>query len=278
MKRTEVMADMAKRIAFDTPDAKEFVQTFDSLSQRHNPWTVWRDFVTMHACVLSLTFDRTERQRFEKRAKELQKTLKRYTEQELTVFDRLLEITAKSLEQNPKQDFLGRLYMSLDFGSQWHGQFFTPWHVAHLMAKMTMGPDADILTGKEYATTCDNCCGAGCMLLASAAAYEDKEKDRIPQQDLLLVGQDLDRTVALMCYIQLSLLGYAGYVAVGNSLTNPVGGPDLFPQIWEGGELWFTPGLFTPVWNKRRQLEFVKLMASGVLAADTSGGHEGGGK
>ena len=46
---------MAKRIAFDTPDAKEFVQTFDSLSQRHNPWTVWRDFVTMHACVLSLT-------------------------------------------------------------------------------------------------------------------------------------------------------------------------------------------------------------------------------
>lgn len=123
MKRTEVMADMAKRIAFDTPDAKEFVQTFDSLSQRHNPWTVWSDFVTMHACVLSLTFDRTERQRFEKRAKELQETLKRYTEQELTVFDRLLEITAKSLEQNPKQDFLGRLYMSLDFGSQWHGQF-----------------------------------------------------------------------------------------------------------------------------------------------------------
>jgi len=77
---------------------------------------------------------------------------------------------------------------------------------------------------------------------------------------------------------EIVCVAYAGYVAVGNSLTNPVGGPDLFPQIGEGGELWFTPGLFTPVWNKRRQIELVKLMASGVLAADASGGHEGGGK
>ena len=37
-----------------------------------------------------------------------------------------------------------------------------------------------------------------------------------------------------MCYIQLSILGYAGYVAIGNSLTNPLGGTELFPTIGEG--------------------------------------------
>ncbi len=267
---------MAKRLPYDTPDAKEFVKTFSTLSQRHNSWTVWGDFVTMHACLLSISFDRTDKKQFEDRSETLQDTLKRYSEQELTVFDRLFEITVASLEKNPQQDFLGRLYMSLDFGSQWHGQFFTPWHVAYMMAKMSMGPDENPLQGREYASVCDPCCGAGCMLLAAAAAYENKEKDRMPQRDLLLVGQDLDRTVALMCYIQLSLLGYAGYVAVGNSLTNPVGGTDLCPQIGEGGELWFTPGWFTPVWDQRRQLEFIKLMASEVLAVEVPTGQEGG--
>ncbi|MDO4841639.1 MAG: N-6 DNA methylase [Phoenicibacter congonensis] len=267
---------MAKRLAFDTPDAKEFVKTFNTLSQRHNPWTVWSDFIAMYACVLSLTFDRTDRQRFEDREKELQETSKRYTKQELTVFDRLFKITVESLARNPQQDFLGRLYMSLDFGRQWQGQFFTPWQVAYMMAQMTMGPAEDFLQGREYASTCDCCCGAGCMLLAAAAAYENKEKDRIPQRDLLLIGQDLDRTVALMCYIQLSILGYAGYVAVGNTLTSPIGGPVLFPKIGEGGELWFTPGWFTPVWSNRRQLEVIKLMFSDALVAEAPVDQEGG--
>jgi len=271
-----VTADMAKRLPFETPAAKEFVKTFDTLSQRHNPWTVWGDFITMHACLLSIAFDRSDKKRFDDRSEALQATLNRYSEKELTVFDRLFEITTASLEKNPEQDFLGRLYMSLDFGSQWHGQFFTPWNVAYMMAMMTMGPETDPLQGREFASTCDPCCGAGCMLLAAAAAYENKEKDRIPQRDLLLVGQDLDRTVALMCYIQLSLLGYAGYVAVGNSLTNPVGGPDLFPRIGEGGELWFTPGWFSPVWNQRRQLEIIKRMFSEVLAAEAPVVQEGG--
>ena len=46
------------------------------------------------------------------------------------------EQAVKALEENPAQDFLGNLYMSLDFGSGWSGQFFTPWHVAEFMAQI----------------------------------------------------------------------------------------------------------------------------------------------
>lgn len=62
----------------------------------------------------------------------------------------------------------------------------------------------------------------------------------------LVVAQDIDETVALMCYIQLSLLGVAGYVKVGNSLTEPMTGNDNKENYW------FTPMYFSNVWVLRR--------------------------
>ena len=66
------------------------------------------------------------------------------------------------------------------------------------------------------------------------------------QNHLLVVAQDIDETVALMCYIQLSLLGVAGYVKVGNSLTEPMTDND------DKENYWFTPMYFSNVWVLRR--------------------------
>ena len=66
------------------------------------------------------------------------------------------------------------------------------------------------------------------------------------QNHLLVVAQDIDETVALMCYIQLSLLGVAGYVKVGNSLTEPMTDNDNKENYW------FTPMYYSNVWVLRR--------------------------
>lgn len=50
------------------------------------------------------------------------------------------------------------------------------------------------------------------------------------QKDVLFVGQDIDKVVAMMAYIQFSLLGCPGYIIVGNSLTDMPDGHVLFPQ------------------------------------------------
>lgn len=42
-------------------------------------------------------------------------------------------IVVEALERNPDQDFLGRLYMSLELGNHWKGQFFTPYDVCRYM-------------------------------------------------------------------------------------------------------------------------------------------------
>ena len=54
--------------------------------------------------------------------------------------------------------------------------------------------------------------------------------------------------VALMCYIQLSLLGVAAYIKVGNSLTEPMTENDSLENYW------FTMMYFSDIWSMRRLL------------------------
>lgn len=99
-----------------------------------------------------------------------------------------------------------------------------------------------------YISINDPCCGAGATLIAGIhAARKQLEKANLNYQNhLLVVAQDIDETVALMCYIQLSLLGVAGYVKVGNSLTEPMTDNDNKENYW------FTPMYYSNVWVLRR--------------------------
>ena len=102
---------------------------------------------------------------------------------------------------------------------------------------------------KGYVSVSDPCCGAGATLIAGAHAMRKKlakyNSQLNYQNHILLAGQDVDETVALMCYIQLSLLGLAGFIKVGNSLTNPMSPDDSREQYW------YTPGYFTSAWRAR---------------------------
>ena len=49
----------------------------------------------------------------------------------------------------------------------------------------------------------------------------------------------------LMAYIQLSIIGAAGYIKIGNSLTDPIKTGDKLDNYW------FTPMFFNDVWRMR---------------------------
>lgn len=224
---------------------KEFLRVFNQLTNRHRSWDVWRDFIVMYACALSNPVDK---EHYDEREALYLRTIKKYNKQEQPLFSELAAYTVMALEENPEQDFLGSIYMSLNLGNQHNGQFFTPYHVCELMAEITM-QDSVLKTEKEgYLTINDPCCGAGATLIAGVhAARKRLEKVGYNYQNhILVVAQDIDQTVALMCYIQLSLLGVAGYVKVGNSLTDPITENDSKENYW------FTPMYFFPVWSMRR--------------------------
>ena len=257
-----------KRLHFDSQSAREFEKVFYSLAERHNGWTVWTDFITVFACSIANVVEHCK-EKHEEREKLYAQVMQSYSDDEKLKMSELASIVIEALTENPHQDFLGSLYMSMDFGSTWHGQFFTPWSIAYMMSKMTMHESEEKLQRRGYCSVNDCACGAGCMLIAAAAAYQDAEGDRNFQTDLLFVAQDVDRVVALMCYIQLSLLGCAGYVAIGNTLTNPVCGSALNPVIGDGGELWFTPMWYSLLWQFRRVRDSFELQMSHSQTPDS---------
>lgn len=127
---------------------------------------------------------------------------------------------------------------------------FTPYHVCELMAEITMEDVVEKVKKDGYITLNDPCCGAGATLIAGIhAARKRLEKANLNYQNHILVAaQDIDMVVAMMCYIQLSLLGVAAYIKVGNSLTEPMTENDSLDNYW------FTMMYFSDIWSMRRLL------------------------
>lgn len=240
-----------KTIRGSTEFEKKFIRNFEELCERHPPWQIWQDFIEMSACAIANAVDRRP-DVWESREASYMDTVKKYSKEELNLLCELFCITTLALEENPAQDFLGKFYMLLDFGRDWHGQFFTPWHIAEFMSRIQMNDSFKERCASEgYISVNDPCCGSGCMLMAYANACKEIS-DINYQQSVFFVGQDIDATVAKMCYIQISLLGCPGYVIVGNSLTEPIHGSVLDPVFDRPEHIWFTPLYFTDLWTPRR--------------------------
>ena len=59
-------------------------------------------------------------------------------------------------------------------------------------------------------------------------------------------------------YIQISLLGLAGFIKIGNSITDPMSTDDSSEKYW------YTPMYFSDVWSTRRMLRQInKLFGKG---------------
>lgn len=224
---------------------KEFLKTFGQLTYHHRAWDVWRDFIVMFSCSLSNPVDKSH---YDEREKRYLKIIKKYNKQEQKLFPELAAHTVLALEDNPEQDFLGGIFMELNLGSGKNGQFFTPYHVCDLMSKIAMDDISKDIEQKGYITIHDPCCGAGATLIAGVheAKRQLEKKNLNFQNHVLVVAQDIDEVVALMCYIQLSLLGVAAYIKVGNTFTEPIADGDSTENYW------FTMMYFSDVWTTRR--------------------------
>lgn len=224
----------------------DFLNVFNKFGARHRPWDIWADFITMTACSISNSVD--ERY-YDKREKLYLKTIKKYNKKEQLLFPELLALTVLALDKNGEQDFLGSIFMELGLGNSKNGQFFTPYSVCELMAAVAVCDVNSIVEENGYISINDPTCGAGATLIAGIhEARKQLEKENLNFQNHVLVsGQDIDYITGLMCYIQISLLGVAGYIKIGNSLTEPMSSNDKLDD-----DYWFTPMYYSQTWVLRR--------------------------
>lgn len=223
----------------------EFMRVFRELTYCRRSWDVWTDFIVMTACALSNMVDKVH---YNEREAKYLGIINKYDKEEQLLFPELFAHLVMALEENPEQDFLGTIYTELGLNSKEHKQIFTPYHIARLMAEVTIGDLEEEVKERGFVTIHDTCCGGGVTLIAAVNVARDRlrDTDLNYQNHILVTGQDIDYVAALMCYIQMSLLGVAGYFKVGNSLTDPMTADDSLDNYW------FTPMYFFPVWYYRR--------------------------
>lgn len=208
------------------PAWPDFISQFNSIARHHHRYEVFRDFVTMAAISIhnAIRMDDALEQ-------EYLQIVRRYEKADVDGFCRLLAQLVVLLDSEPA-DVLGKLYMSLDLGSEHNGQYFTPDCISEMMARMMGWGELVNLENKPFVTVSEPACGAGGMVLALVKVMLDKGHD--PAKKMWVHCQDIDRLAALMCYLQLSLWNVPAVVVVGNTLTDEVREVFYTPQHYLG--------------------------------------------
>lgn len=245
---------------------KEFIKIFNTLGDRYGRWEIWSDFVTMSAISISNTVDKVN-------APEREKTYlhiaKKYKTAELRAFAEMLGMVVEGMEADPDMDFLGELYMACELGNDHAGQFFTPYSVCRVMAAMSFSDVVHEVEEKGWISVNDPACGAGALLVAFANECHRKEVNY--QTSVFFTAQDIDFTVGMMCYLQLSLLGCAGYVVIGDTIAHPAISYDkrgLIPK--DTGNVWYTPFYFRDIWHWRRIVAQMDMLFSAPMTAKSA--------
>lgn len=223
---------------------KEFEQTIYSFSRARSTWEIFNDFLYLTAAALASVVPVPEREEREQRYLAI---INRYEKKEQELLVKLFVITVQALEEDRRQDFMGTIYHSLNLQQEQKGQFFTPYNISEMMAKILI--DEEMLLGgikkKGYASISDPACGSGAMLIAFANAAGKLNIDY--QKNVLFEAQDIDRTAGLMCFIQLSLLGCPAVIIIGDSLLKPGMHPD--------NDIWYSPLYYMNHWRFQKTVE-----------------------
>lgn len=187
-----------------------FIRLFNNTAKNRHRYEVFRDFVTMSAISIHNAINKSETLE-----NEYLDIVKRYHEDDVQRMCALLSEVVMGLEV--PNDFLGSVFMELELGNSRAGQFFTPYPISVMMAKMLHGDSIKATSGKPFTTLQEPACGSGGMIIAYVHAMLDEGIN--PQQALWVSAIDVDSVPAMMCYLQLSLLHIPAEIIVGNALS-----------------------------------------------------------
>ena len=194
----------------------EFIKMLKSMSGKYSSYQVFSDWVEMAALAYRNSCHVVHDERWHKYEKQYMGIAAKYGPEELDKFCRMITLIAQSLEEE-MEDVLGRIFMEAGLGDAGTGQFFTPFNVSMMSAKLILDEKGIPEEGKIRLH--EPACGAGGMVIAACRILHERGFDY--QRRLDVVAQDLDWRSVYMTYFQLSLIGCRAFVVQGNTLTDP---------------------------------------------------------
>lgn len=231
---------------------RAFVSLVRDNSRRHRIHQVFADFCELSAIAISNSMDLMQRETREARYLDL---IKKYTKDEAERFAHMLGCVVLSLERG-LSDSLGTLFMNLELGDHWKGQFFTPYPISQMMAGLVMGDARQVIERQGFITVNEPAAGSGGMVLATANALQDQGINY--QQCMHAMTQDIDACAVHMAYIQLSLCHVPAIVVHGNSLA-----------LTEWAH-WVTPAHVMGGWDYRLKRARAEQSAAELVTAEAT--------
>lgn len=194
---------------------KEIIRTIQKMSGKYSSDAIFADWVMCTAIAIQNALCMVHDSAWEDREKQYINTMKKYTKKEQEEFSKMFILLSYAYEDNIS-DVLGEIYMELECGSKQTGQFFTPFHVSELTAKMSI--PKNISTENKLVLN-EPSVGGGGMIIATAKTLQERGLNY--QKCMVVTAQDLDWRSVYMTYVQLSLLGIDAEVVQGDTLSEP---------------------------------------------------------
>lgn len=196
---------------------QEIIDAITRISGKYSAYEVFSDWIRCMAMSISNSTALFHNKIWQDREDVYKETIKRYSKDEQLLMCEMTAWLAETMEDGP-DDVLGDIYMQSGMGSKAAGQFFTPFHLSVLTARMALQESLQSFNGGKIELN-EPSCGGGGMIIAAAKVLQEAGIDY--QRNLRVVAQDLDWKGVYMCYVQLSLLGIDAICAQGNTLADP---------------------------------------------------------
>jgi hypothetical protein len=228
----------AKRIRPPERPGRELARLLNAIGHRYPIDRVFRDWLEISAIAISNAVDKRQHAAREARYMTI---VGQYQQSEVEDLKTMFHLLVEELEIT-RECVLSPLISDLELhtGRKRMGQFFTPFHLSHMMAVMTFHPKEDvekIIAEHGFITAMEPACGAGGMVIAMARALEDLNINF--QKHLHVTAVDIDPMCVHMTYLQTSLMGIPAIVVQGDSIRATA------------TEHWFTPMHILYGWGRR---------------------------
>lgn len=213
---------------FKIPCVDDIIKAIDKAAYRVSKSQFISDLLECSAIAISNMVDKIQ---YDKREQRYLEIIKKYQPAEqkalADIFAMLFALCSSVVyDDGVFNDYLGEIFMRCNQANSSTGQVFTPFHVAKLMAKMTVTDDK--INRNEIITINDPCSGGGVMLLAALDVLKNDYNVNYAYNCFIEAG-DIDIRCVYMTYIQLSLAGVPAIIKHQNALTR---------ELWS---VWKTP-------------------------------------
>ena len=198
-----------------TEAEKNIIKRIERLAGKYNPYNIFNDWITMLGLSIANACTAIHGKVYNEREEWYKSIMNKYTEEEFDAFAEMTAYLVDSLEEE-MTDVLGGVFMLSGAGNDRLGQFFTPFHLSELNAKIAL--DKMDLTEEKLKIN-EPSSGGGGMIIAVAKVLREMGIDY--QKKMEVVAQDLDWNGVFMSYVQFSLLGIDAIVVQGDTLIEP---------------------------------------------------------